>query len=249
MARKRMGISTLLFCAVTLLAATAGWTQGFGNISGTVVDANQVAVSAMSVRAVDAIDPTRIYTAVTTTTGQFTLDSVPVGTYHVFPRTAGTTWVIKDATPIVDVVADQTADVSIGLVKMHELAPDSDGGFDMENGGGGSDNTLMMVATGLAAVGAGGSLAAYKKASDNSDDIEDIEGNVDKKLQDNLAATVAANDTLQQGVNDSLNNFKQEVTDRLDRVEGKVDHNARLIDGARQQIFENGRKIDQLSPN
>ena len=102
-----------LITAATVFMPLDGWAQeGFGSIRGTVVDADANPVAGISVRAVDALDPTKYHSSVTDSAGAFRISRVPVGTYHVFPRTARTQWIIKDATPLVDVMADETADVS-----------------------------------------------------------------------------------------------------------------------------------------
>ena len=94
MLRSRIAFFVLASFLVALLPQATLAQDGFGTITGLVMDSDDAPISGITVRAVDALDPTRFYSSITDHSGSFSLARVPVGTYHVFPRTAQTSWII-----------------------------------------------------------------------------------------------------------------------------------------------------------
>jgi hypothetical protein len=149
----RFWMATLLLLGSVILSAPSDVLaqSGMGTIDGTLMDNHARPVSGIVARAIDVLDPTRVYTATSDASGVFQIASVPAGSYQVAPITANTPWLIKDATPMVDVKAGGITRVNLVLVRMgqdYAAAP-------LPSGGGTGTMGMVALAAGLGAAGLG----------------------------------------------------------------------------------------------
>jgi hypothetical protein len=233
----------LLLGALALCLPGRARAQAVGSISGVVTDSQGSPVSGITIRAVDALDPNKYFSAVSDEAGNFTVSRVPVGSYNVIPRTAGTNWMLKDALPLIDVRASQPTNVGITLIEMRESAP-AYGRYVTGQQTLGA-NTVQMGYLALAGVAAAASIANIFQINDLEDDIDGINNRLD--LHDDEFRLFV--DDFQSFTNDfhdfenDFNRFLQDFADHQDQLDQLADD----FDDFRRDFFDFRRDFDDFA--
>ena len=234
--------TVLLLGALALILPGRAQAQAMGSISGVVMDSQGDAVSGITVRAVDALDPNKFYSGVSDGGGNFTISRIPVGTYSVIPRTAGTSWMLKDPLPLIDVRSNQPTNVAITLIQMRETAP-AYGRYVTPQPTLGA-NTVQMGYLALAGVAAAASIANIFQINDLEDDIDSLNRRFD--TQDDAFRQFV--DDFQGFTNDfnsfrnDFNRFQREFDDHQDQLDRLADE----FDDFRGDFFDFRRDFDDF---